>query len=61
MIEPQVELVEGEELLRVASSLPCGVTVRVTVLELDGTKDRVVKSAVEGREGEGERVGLVRL
>lgn len=61
MIEPQVELVEGEELLRVASSLPSGVTVRIAILELDGTEDRVVESAVKGREGEGERVGLVRL
>lgn len=61
MIEPQIELIEGEDLLRLGSSLPCRVTVRVTVLKLDGAEDRVVESAVEGREAEGEGVGLVRL
>ena len=61
MVEPQVKIVEGEDLLRLVRSLPRGVAVRLSVLELDGGEDGVVESTVERGEGEGERVGLVRL
>lgn len=61
MVEAQVELVEGEELLCLVSSLPRGVAVRLSILKLDGGEDGVVESTVEGGEGEGESVGLVRL
>lgn len=61
MVEPQVKLVEGEELLRLVGGLPRGVAVRLGVLELDGGEDGVVEPAVERGEGEGEGVGLVGL
>lgn len=48
-------------LLRLLGSLPGGVAVGLGVLKLNGGEDRVVEPAVEGSEGEGERVGLVRL
>jgi len=61
MVEAQVKLVEGEELLRLVSSLPRGVAVRLSILELDSGEDGVVESTVEGGEGKGNSVGLVRL
>lgn len=61
MVEPQVKLVEGEELLRLVGSLSRGVAVRLGVLELDGGEDGVVEPAVERGEGEGESIGLVGL
>jgi hypothetical protein len=61
MVEPQVKLVEGEDLLCLVSSLPCGVAVRLNILEFYGREDGVIEPAVKSREGEGEGVGFVRL
>ena len=51
MVEPQVKLIECEDLLCLVCSLPHGVAVRLNILELDGGEDGVVESTVERGEG----------
>ena len=61
VVESEIELVEGEVLLRLGRRLARAVLIRVGVVQLDGGEHGVVQAAVERGAREDEDVRLVRL
>ena len=61
VVESQVQLVEGEVLLRLGRSLSGAVLVGVGVIQLDRREHGVIQSAVQRGDVEGHHVGLVSL
>lgn len=59
MVQTQVQLVVGEELLRVRRRLARGVLVRLRVVQLQAGEDRIVVTDIETFRRQDDGLGFV--